>query len=240
VSDYYVSLAFGPTGDRAAIAILAEAIWIPSDAQEVLERPFARMPEPPLPLVTGWVDPGSLAVSQREYWRRQNDAGIRPTKPALLVQHVEAAPVRASLRETAARVVTLIQRAPLAQSRVTIVADCTASGPMTAEMMAEHGLWVVSVLRGGELVHGHADVSVSVPDLDVEQAVRQALAEERLKIAADLPGAESLAGRLRGLGGGDGADEARAVAAGVWYRDWFAAPVDASLAGKQRAKLGGW
>jgi hypothetical protein len=206
----------------------------------MLDRPYAPPADPPLPSQNGWVDPGSLTPNQRGHWRCQNDSGIRAGKPPIMVQHLKPGPVRTSLRETAKLVSTLIQRAPLLESRVKIVADCTACGPMAANMMADHGLWVISDVRGAELLHGHADSSVIVPQLDVEQAVRQALAEDRLKIASEPPGAESPGGRLRGLGGDDGADEARAVACGVWYRNWYWSKIDASLAGKQRAKLGSW
>src|SRR2546423_1907252 len=87
-----VSVDLGRQHGYTAVLVAEEAVWVG-------ERPPLQAWEPRGPNVEAvalwpgdgltWVSPSALNAPQREYFRNRSYSGVRPSRPPLLVRHIE-------------------------------------------------------------------------------------------------------------------------------------------------------
>lgn len=227
--DYLVSADLGQAHDYTAIVVFEIPVW--SDPS----HEFGAMPPEP-----GWYGSARLNHVQRRLLRDRAALAGQPSKPPLLVRHIERVRGERYTR-IVERLAEILHGLPnLTESQ--LILDYGGVGRAVFDLAEQRGLWPVAVtVTGGDRING-AWPDLRVPKREVVASAQIALQTGRLRIAAGLEHAstlvkELLAFRVKISAGGHDSYEGRdgehddlvmATAQGVWVRDWYFANLDAA------------
>ena len=243
--DAYVAVDLGRQHDYTAIVVAEEARWV---GEPLDHGPFAVPVPPEWPTARGWVAPSALLPVQRDLFRQRNYRGGRPTRPPLLVRHLERVRGRA-YPQVVAGIVALLQRPPLSELPLALLVDAGGVGLAVLDLLRAAGLQPYSILAtGGDRVGVAAPDDLRVPKRELVAAAQICLAEGRLRIAAGLPHAPTLVQELTdyrvaisqaghdSYSAREGAhdDLVFAAAMACWYRDWNSQHYDRQIAAQGR------
>ena len=247
---YYVGLDLGQSQDYTALSLIEEPVWIP---QTELESPgwVWRLNINLAVKEGGWVSPSSLSHWQLEQVLSINYHRGRPPDPPLFLRHLERFDL-GTRYPVVERVRTLLSSHPLRNNRVAFLVDKTGVGAAVVDHFILGGLSPIAVtIHGGSSVTKDPEApggwGMRVPKRDLVSATQVLLQNGRLKIARDLPLADTLKSELLSFRvkidpktahdsyehwrEGDHDDLVLSTAMACWYRQWFSAHVDQAHAG---------
>jgi hypothetical protein len=195
VYSYYVGLDLGQSSDYTAVSVIEEPVWVPS---EELTRDWCA-PQSTVPLAEeageGWVSPADISPGLLEhalalnYYRGRIHA---PGPPPLSVRHLERFDLGTRYPTVVKRVGELLSSEPLRSRRTILLADATGVGRAVVDSFRQADISLAAVT-----IHGGSNVSrepggYRVPKRDLVSAAQVLLQSGRLRVAADLPEAETL------------------------------------------------
>jgi hypothetical protein len=241
--DYVLGLDLGQLHDFTALALLEEPCWIPGRTAVDTQ---ALAPEG----AEGWTGLDQLAPRQRAHWRFTAEQAGRPPDPPLYLRHLERCR-GVPYPDVVKRVQGLLATPPLATAHVAVVVDSTGVGRGVTDLMYAVGLHpVCATIHGGRDTTGDLNTcEVHVPKRELIMAAQLALQQSRLRIAAGLPHATTLADELQNYrvklsAAGHDSYNARegehddlilATALAVWFRGWYCQHLDAAHAARKRS-----
>jgi hypothetical protein len=245
-----VSVDLGRQHDYTAVLVAEEAVWIGEPPELGPFALSAQVQESILWPGTGktWVPPSSLSRPQRALFRNRSYSGIRPSRPPLLVRHIERVRGR-SYVDVVAEVKALLARPPLTDLSVALLVDAGGVGVAVLDLMRQQGLRPYSITAtGGDRVNLAAPEDIRVPKRELVAAAQICLAEGRLRISAGLEHAPTLTKELQdyrvsiSIAGhdsyaareGEHDDLVFAAAMACWFRDWYSQPYDDEIANQAR------
>jgi hypothetical protein len=231
---YYLGLDLGQSADYTALALLEEPIWIGSQWKALV---------PTLNGQAGWVSPADIYAPYLEYAQGEARRRGRPPNPPLFVRYLERFELGTKYTEVVERIRELIGTPPLLDKPAVLLVDKTGVGAGVVDHFEHQGITPTSIT-----IHGGADVApdqtavdqgrsgLKVPKRDLVGAVQVLLQNGRLKIAKELPEAETLRKELLNFRvkidprtahdsyshwrEGDHDDLVLATAMACWFREW--------------------
>lgn len=227
--DFLVSCDLGQSFDFTAIGVFELPVWCePSwEAGAVPSEP-------------GWYGAGRLNRAQRGIVRDLALARGQPSKPPLLLRHIDRVRGERYTR-VVDRIADLLRALPGDAER-RLVLDYGGVGRAVFDLAVQRGLDPAAVtVTGGDRVNG-AWPDVRVPKREVVASAQIALGTGRLRVAATLEHARTLVDELLAFrvtisaaghdsyAGREGAhdDLVMMAAQAVWVRDWYFANIDAA------------
>ena len=243
---YYVGLDLGQSQDYTALSLIEEPVWIPQTELEPSGwawRLNINIEE------GGWVSPSRLSHWQLEQVLSINYQYGRPPDPPLFLRHLERIGLGTRYPVVVERVGQLLSTYPLRNNRAAFLVDKTGVGASVVDHFIMAGLHPIAVtIHGGSSVTNDPQVlGYRVPKRDLVSATQVLLQNGRLKIAKELPLAETLRKELLSFRvkidpktahdsyehwrEGDHDDLVLSTAMACWYRQWFNARVDQAHAG---------
>lgn len=248
-----VSIDLGRQHDFTAIVLAEEAVWI--GARPELDPWVTGGPQVQAAFnwegvpSHGWVAPSSLHPSQREFFRIRNYSGHRPSRPPMLVRHVERIRGR-PYPQIVSEVATLLARPPLAELSTVTLVDAGGVGVAVSDLLWQEGVPHVSITATGGASVNVSDQgrAIHTPKRELVSAAQIMLAQGRFRIAAGLAHAATLTKELQDYRvtlsvtghdsydarSGEHDDLVFSAAMLCWYRDWYSQPTDDAIAKAQR------
>ena len=237
--DFYLGVDLGQANDYTAIALAEEAVWVSPEAAPRLNL-----------AAHGWHSPADLTPWQVEEARRWAGRYGRPDDPPLAVRHLERLPLGTSYVAVTDHVLRLYETPPLGGGRCALLVDATGVGRAVTDTMVAAGLPVVAItITGGGGVTGGIAQGLHVAKRELIGATQVALQARRLRVAAALPEAATLARELAAMKvrvtaaanetfdvwrSGVHDDLALAVAMIAWFRGWYCEHLDWQTRAAQR------
>ncbi len=247
-----VSVDLGRQVDFTAVLVAEEAVWVGEPPTlAAWEDRGPRVEQAALWPGAGltWVPPSALNARQRAFFRARTISGIRPSRPPLLVRHIERVRGR-PYPQIIAEIGALLRRPPLAELNVTVLMDCGGVGVAVSDYAWQAGIGHVSITAtAGDRVNvSDGGRTIHCPKRELVSAGQIMLAEGRIRISAGLPHAATLVRELEGYrvtisAAGHDSYSARenehddltyALCQMAWYRDWHSQPHDDAIAARQR------
>lgn len=240
VFSYYVGLDLGQSKDHTALSVIEEPVWVPGESLDREWRPHINSEPFGNEAGEGWVSPSELTPWQTEQalallWRRGRPHA--PGPPPLSVRHLERFPLGTRYPVVVEKVGQLLSREPLRSRRAVLLVDKTGVGASVVDSFRQAGIRLSAIT-----IHGGSAVSrdwggYRVPKRDLVSAVQVLLQSGRLKIAPDLPEAETLRKELLNFRvkidpktahdsyehwrENDHDDLVLATAMACWFRQWW-------------------
>lgn len=197
---YYVGVDLGQRQDYSTVAVLEEPVYVEgylTEGHPWLHR--AGLGEL-ANLSPGWISPADVSpTALREVLAWNLHEGKPPDVP-LSVRHLQRYPLGTSYPEIVEGVKTMLATRPLLDRPTALVADATGVGAGVVDMFVQAGLSPIPVtIHGGDKVNRAPDGSgaLRVPKRDLIGAAQVLLQSGRLKIARQLPEAETLRTELQ-------------------------------------------
>jgi hypothetical protein len=221
--DHHVGLDLGQSSDFSALAIVEEPLWVHDDWSHKLNIP-----------ASGWVPLDGLTEWQIGQARSMAHHYGRPATPPLHLRHVQRWPLKTAYPRIVDDVVALLSRPPLRDRSVALCVDATGVGRAVIDQLNQRGQRPISITISPGLQVHYGPWSFSVPKRDLIMAAVYAFQSSRLKIAADLPLAQTLKSELEAFRikvnakghdsyeawhESDHDDLVLAVAMAIWHRD---------------------
>jgi len=248
----FVSVDFGRQHDYTAVVVAEEGLWVGevpavdpwAGGRALQETVYWQGLDG-----RGWTAPSALAEGQRDYFHARGYAGHRPSRPPLLVRHIERIRGR-PYTQVVAELAALLARPPLAALSTVVLADAGGVGVAVSDLLWQQGVPHVSITAtGGDSVNvADAGKAIRCPKRELVAAAQICLAEGRLRIASGMAHGATLTAELAdyrvsiSAAGHDSysAREGRhddlvyAAAQLCWYRDWFCQQSCAAIAAAHR------
>lgn len=254
---YYIGVDLGQRQDYTAVAIIEEPVFVNGQDLEPGEGWAWRFGVQNVE-ETGWISPATLHSAALREGRAANYHGGRPASVPLSLRHLERLPLDTPYPQVVERVGAMLATPPLAGRPHALVVDGTGVGVGVVDQFAAVGLKPIAVsIHGGDKVsheqvrHGVEILSrLRVPKRELVTAAQILLQNGRLKIARQLPEAETLRRELQNFKvtidpktahdsyshwrEAEHDDLVLATALAAWFRQYRNTHVDATLAEIER------
>jgi hypothetical protein len=245
---YYLGLDLGQSQDYSALAIIEEQLYIGEGwANEVLyQEDYDKGISP------GWVSPAALTAYRAGLALRLSENYGRPAEVPLAVRHLERFELGTKYTDVVDRVATLVRSDSLRHMPAVLLVDKTGVGAAVLDSFTHARIGAVAItLHGGSSVNRDPQrVGYRVPKRDLITVTQVLLQNGQLKVAADLPEAETLKKELLNFRvkidprtahdsyehwrEGDHDDLVLAVSMAAWFRQYWNRHLDTGLARRLR------
>jgi hypothetical protein len=187
---YYLGLDLGQAQDYSALAIIEEQLYVGEGwAYDVLHQQ-----DYDKGLSAGWISPSALSAYRAGQALRLSHEYGRPAEAPLAVRHLQRFELGTKYTDVVDRVAALIRSAPLRHMPAVLLVDKTGVGAAVLDSFTHAGVGTVAItLHGGSSVNRDPQrAGYRVPKRDLVTVTQVLLQNGRLKVAAELPEAETL------------------------------------------------
>jgi hypothetical protein len=245
---YYLGLDLGQARDYSALAIIEEQLYVGEAwANEVLyQEDYDKG------LSAGWISPAALTAYRAGLALRLSENYGRPAEVPLAVRHLERFELGTKYTDVVDRVAALVRSEPLRNMPAILLVDKTGVGAAVLDSFTQAGIGTVAVtLHGGSSVNRDPQrAGFRVPKRDLVTVTQVLLQNGRLRVASDLPEAETLKRELLNFRmkidpktahdsyehwrENDHDDLVLAVSMAAWFRQYWNRHIDTGLARRLR------
>jgi hypothetical protein len=245
---YYLGLDLGQAKDYSALAIIEEQLYVGDAwANEVLHQQDYEKG-----LSAGWVSPAAITPYQAGLALRLSDQYGRPAEVPLAVRHLERFELGTKYTDVVDSVAARVRSEPLRRMPAVLLVDKTGVGAAVLDSFTHAGIGAVAItLHGGSSVTRDPQrAGFRVPKRDLVTVTQVLLQNGRLRVAAELPEAETLKQELLNFRmkidpktahdsyehwrESEHDDLVLAVSMAAWFRQYWNRHVDTGLARRLR------
>jgi hypothetical protein len=187
---YYLGLDLGQARDYSALAIIEEQLYVGEAwAIEVLhQQDFEKG------LSAGWVSPAAITPYQARIALGHSGQYGRPAEVPLAIRHLERFELGTKYTDVVDRVAALVRSEPLRRMPAILLVDKTGVGAAVLDSFTHARIGAVAItLHGGSSVtHDPQRPGFRVPKRDLITVTQVLLQNGRLRVASELPEAETL------------------------------------------------
>jgi hypothetical protein len=187
---YYLGLDLGQARDYSALAILEEQLYVGDAwANEVLHQQ-----DYDKGLSAGWVSPAAITPYQAGLALRLSGENGRPAEVPLAVRHLERFELGTKYTTVVDSVAARVRSEPLRRMPAVLLVDKTGVGAAVLDSFTHARIGAVAItLHGGSSVARDPQrAGFRVPKRDLVTVTQVLLQNGRLRVAAELPEAETL------------------------------------------------
>jgi hypothetical protein len=187
---YYLGLDLGQARDYSALAILEEQLYVGDAwANEVLHQQ-----DYDKGLSAGWVAPAAITPYQAGLALRLSGENGRPAEVPLAVRHLERFELGTKYTTVVDSVAARVRSEPLRRMPAVLLVDKTGVGAAVLDSFTHARIGAVAItLHGGSSVARDPQrAGFRVPKRDLVTVTQVLLQNGRLRVAAELPEAETL------------------------------------------------
>jgi hypothetical protein len=187
---YYLGLDLGQARDYSALAILEEQLYVGDAwANEVLHQQ-----DYDKGLSAGWVSPAAITPYQAGLALRLSGENGRPAEVPLAVRHLERFELGTKYTTVVDSVAPRVRSEPLRRMPAVLLVDKTGVGAAVLDSFTHARIGAVAItLHGGSSVARDPQrAGFRVPKRDLVTVTQVLLQNGRLRVAAELPEAETL------------------------------------------------
>jgi hypothetical protein len=187
---YYLGLDLGQARDYSALAILEEQLYVGDAwANEVLHQQ-----DYDKGLSAGWVSPAAITPYQAGLALRLSGENGRPAEVPLAVRHLERFELGTKYTTVVDSVAPRVRSEPLRRMPAVLLVDKTGVGAAVLDSFTHARIGAVAItLHGGSSVARDSQrAGFRVPKRDLVTVTQVLLQNGRLRVAAELPEAETL------------------------------------------------
>jgi hypothetical protein len=240
---YYLGLDLGQARDYSALAIIEEQLYVGEAwAIEVLhQQDFEKG------LSAGWVSPAAITPYQARIALGHSGQYGRPAEVPLAIRHLERFELGTKYTDVVDRVAALVRSEPLRRMPAILLVDKTGVGAAVLDSFTHARIGAVAItLHGGSSVTRDPQrPGFRVPKRDLITVTQVLLQNGRLRVASELPEAETLKRELLNFRvkidpktahdsyehwrESDHDDLVLAVSMAAWFRQYWNRHLDAGL-----------
>jgi hypothetical protein len=245
---YYLGLDLGQARDYSALAIIEEQLYVGEAwAIEVLhQQDFEKG------LSAGWVSPAAITPYQARIALGHSGQYGRPAEVPLAIRHLERFELGTKYTDVVDRVAALVRSEPLRRMPAILLVDKTGVGAAVLDSFTHARIGAVAItLHGGSSVTRDPQrPGFRVPKRDLITVTQVLLQNGRLRVASELPEAETLKRELLNFRvkidpktahdsyehwrESDHDDLVLAVSMAAWFRQYWNRHLDAGLPDQRR------
>jgi len=187
---YCLGLDLGQARDYSALAIIEEQLYVGEAwANEVLHQQDYQKG-----LSAGWVSPAAIIPYQAGLALRLSDQYGRPAEVPLAVRHLERFELGTKYTDVVGKVATLVRSDSLRHMPAVLLVDKTGVGAAVLDSFthARIGATAITLHGGSSVTRDPQRAGFRVPKRDLVTVTQVLLQNGRLRVASDLPEAETL------------------------------------------------
>jgi len=245
---YYLGLDLGQARDYSALAIIEEQLYVGDAwANEVLFQQ-----DHDKGLSAGWISPAALTPHQARIALGRSGQYGRPAEVPLAVRHLERFELGTKYTDVVEQVARVVRSAPLRHMPAVLLVDKTGVGAAVLDSFTHASIGAVAItLHGGSSVTRDPQrAGFRVPKRDLVTVTQVLLQNGRLRVAAELPEADTLKKELLNFRvkidprtahdsyehwrESEHDDLVLAVSMAAWFRQYWNRHIDPALARRLR------
>jgi hypothetical protein len=189
---YFVGIDLGKAQDYTALAVIEEPLWLGSEVAWEAYNVF--WPDSIDSFAGGWVSPSLLSPRYAHNALSVNYNYGRPAHPPLHLRHLERFELGTKYTTVVDSVAARVRSEPLRRMPAVLLVDKTGVGAAVLDSFTHARIGAVAItLHGGSSVARDPQrAGFRVPKRDLVTVTQVLLQNGRLRVAAELPEAETL------------------------------------------------